>query len=333
LDRRENAINLDRIGEGRIPNVRNSEFISNWIGEGNISEPYRLMYPLQREVSYVPFRARRLNRVNGQIEAYTYGKSRLDFYLVDNTLLNYILEVKYEDRLGRDFDHKEVTLQIGKKIRVGQINIRNSTLEDSNVKHFGTISLYDTVNEHLLYPSNEIRNTVGRLDNLIRQRGNVVNMEEREHIERIELIDREIDVCITELPNVEEILANEHICNYKNLYEVVTMNLKNRLVAYQVKKQTDNIRVHANLVQEVKDKGSRYGENSVQWLEAQDNLLQYNDNKLKEKTGKYREFFNNNNEKMGSSFCKLGKKGMGLDNTSQIRDKGGKEFENSKQRG
>ena len=333
LDRRDGISNLDRIGEGRIPNSRNSEFITSWIDEGNISEPYRLLYPLQREISYIPFRARRLNRVNGLIEAHNYGKSRLDFYLVDNRILNSILEVKYEDRLGRDFDHREVTLQIGKKVRVGQINIRDNILNDVNVNYFGLISIHDTINEHKINPSENVRVTIGRLEQLVRQKSNIINCGDREIIERLENLEREINVSILELPPINEVLGGEFTCDYKTLYEVATMNLKNRLVAYQVKINTDNMRVHTSLLDDIKEKLGTYGLDSIQWLEAQDRLLQHNDTILKEKTGKYREFFNDNNEKMGAKFCKLGKRGMGLDNLTQIKNRDGTDFESNKKRG
>ena len=42
-----------------------------------------------------------------------FGKSRLDFFLMDKTILGWVKNVWYEDRLGRDFDHKEVTMKLG----------------------------------------------------------------------------------------------------------------------------------------------------------------------------------------------------------------------------
>ena len=40
------------------------------------------------------------------------GKNRLDFFLISRELITLVKNVVYEDRLGRDFDHKDVTLSL-----------------------------------------------------------------------------------------------------------------------------------------------------------------------------------------------------------------------------
>jgi exonuclease III len=80
--------NLDRIGAGRIPNVQNSRVINEWISRGFAVEPFRALYLLQREVSYIPFRLRNNNT--------RYGCSRLDFFLISPTLLDRVNKVKYD---------------------------------------------------------------------------------------------------------------------------------------------------------------------------------------------------------------------------------------------
>jgi exonuclease III len=98
--------NLDRIGVGRVPNVQNSRVINDWISRGFAVEPFRALYPMQKEVSYIPFRLR--NNTN------RYGCSRLDFFLISPTILDRVNKVKYEDRIGADFDHKECVLYTGR---------------------------------------------------------------------------------------------------------------------------------------------------------------------------------------------------------------------------
>jgi hypothetical protein len=51
------ADNLDRIGAGRIPNKNNGEFLNEWIREGTVTEPFRALYPEEREISYLSYRA------------------------------------------------------------------------------------------------------------------------------------------------------------------------------------------------------------------------------------------------------------------------------------
>ena len=73
LDRTLGDGNLDREGGGRLPNVRNSDEINNWIEQGDCMEPFRALYPEQKETSYIPFRG-------GRVGANTYSRSRLDFF-------------------------------------------------------------------------------------------------------------------------------------------------------------------------------------------------------------------------------------------------------------
>jgi exonuclease III len=100
--------NLDRIGEGRVPNVQNSRIINEWLTEGFAIDPFRALYLLQQEVSHIPFRSAR--HLDGSVK---YVFNRLDFFLISPELLENVNKVRYEDRLGADFDHKEVILLLG----------------------------------------------------------------------------------------------------------------------------------------------------------------------------------------------------------------------------
>ena len=64
-----------------------------------------------------------------------------------------------------------------------------------------------------------------------------------------------------------------------------------------------------------------------------DDILELNDRDLKRRAGKYREFFEQNNEKPTGVFFNLGKEKDGDDNTERIKNENGDTFENSKQRG
>jgi exonuclease III len=49
------ADNLDREGGGRVPNRQNSLVINEWIANGILLDPFRVLYPEKKEVSYIPF--------------------------------------------------------------------------------------------------------------------------------------------------------------------------------------------------------------------------------------------------------------------------------------
>jgi exonuclease III len=75
--------NLDREGAGRIPNRQNSLVINEWIANGTLLDPFRVLYPERKEVSYIPFRT----QPNGNRQVFGNGKSRLDFFLISPSLL------------------------------------------------------------------------------------------------------------------------------------------------------------------------------------------------------------------------------------------------------
>jgi exonuclease III len=75
-----NDNNVDRIGRGRVPNIQNSRVINKWLNDRFLIDPFRYMYPLQQEVSYIPFRTGQGQHVR------QYTKSRLDFFLISETI-------------------------------------------------------------------------------------------------------------------------------------------------------------------------------------------------------------------------------------------------------
>jgi hypothetical protein len=103
-------LNVDRIGEGRVPNALNSRVINGWIRDGFAIDSFRTLYPEAQEISYIPFRSRHVVGGDGNK---IYSRTRLDFYLMNPEMLDGLYNVVYEDRLGADFDHKGVSLKIG----------------------------------------------------------------------------------------------------------------------------------------------------------------------------------------------------------------------------
>ncbi len=106
----------------------------------------KAVWSLKREISYLSYRGVRDDIGGGRARngVEYYGKTRLDFFLVDNTLMEYVKSVRYEDRLSADFDHKEVSLIIGKTPPAGKITIYDSTLSDSLAESIGILALFDT---------------------------------------------------------------------------------------------------------------------------------------------------------------------------------------------
>jgi hypothetical protein len=143
---------IDRTGDGRVPNVQNSRIINEWVTEGFALDPFRSLYLLQHEVSHIPFRSAR--QLDGSLK---YVYNRLDFFLISPELLGQVNKVMYGDRLGADFDHKEVIMEMGKKRKNNKIVVYDTVLKDSMSDVIGTMAIYDALCNHLVIRDGELQ--------------------------------------------------------------------------------------------------------------------------------------------------------------------------------
>ena len=218
-------------------------------------------------------------------------------------------------------------------------NIYNETLNSTEIKYVGILAFLDIINEHKNIPNENIRRTLGELEYRVRELellrirhgviGNGEGVEEGgEKVEKELVIQGIIDI----LPGVEEMLRGDFSCSRKNLYEVMIMGLKNRLIWIQVKAEKMEKAGRKQMVGIWEMYERLEGKNSAGWLEANEVILNMDDTKVKRRAGKFREFFENNNEKPTKIFFRLGKEKSGDDDLTQIRDESGGAFVDSKQR-
>ena len=322
LDRDITVNNKDMVNRvGSIPNNHNSKVLVDWIAEGRIVDAFRFTYPDRREISYIPFRQRAIQNNEGNLEhlGSKYSRARLDMILISTDLLQSVNGIRYEDRLGRDFDHKEVVLELGGGKKTASTNIKTDTLKEDSSTIIGKISFYDMINEHLIEPLDIVRDRVGRLEQLFREkytRGNDTIIDEGP---RIGEIDREMEGILRELPTEREMLDLPSNCDDRVKYEVVIMSIKNRLTGLQADMRKVRIKKRVELQVAVNEAKLGEGEGSIEYQNAVENLLAYNDEQLKLNTGRFREFFSKNNEKPTAAFCKLGKTPNSEDDLCTIR--------------
>ena len=117
----------------------------------------------------------------------------------------------------------------------------------------------------------------------------------------------ELTAVVDSFPNVDEIIEREKTCNNRTLYEVYIMAIKNRLIGIQINKQKTEAKVREELNEQLKMYELMDSINSDGWKRVNEEILVLNDNDLKRRAGKYREFFEQNNEKPTSIFFRLGK--------------------------
>ena len=178
---------------------------------------------------------------------------------------------------------------------------------------------------------------MGEIEQKVKQICSIYNVNEGvlgdEVANEIEAKEGEIEELLGGLPGIVDLMEMDFTCDYRKLYEVLIMGIKNRLLGIQVNNKNRESREKRQL-QEMKNMYDELeGKNSEGWKRCNDDIRELNDRDLKRRAGKYREFFEQNNEKPTGVFFNLGKKKDGDDNTERIKNENGDKFENSKQRG
>ncbi len=177
-----------------------------------------------------------------------------------------------------DFDHKEVSLTLGRKPQGGKISVYNDTLCDPITEYMGALAFYDSLNAHLSIADRDLARDVGQLDILIRA-----------GVESIQIVLQRL--------GTYNILEREFSCNYRTLHEVVSIAIKNRLMEIQGKIKANQERVREALLKKGAYMREKFGDDSVQAWDCRQELLLFDDVELKKRAGKYREFLEKNNEK------------------------------------
>jgi hypothetical protein len=324
--------NLDLEDRQSIPNKDNGKFIREWIEEGGVCDPFRKKYPMSRSMSYVPFRSRK--RVNNVWVDQNYGKSRLDFFLISETIFNEVDSIFYGERISRDMDHLEVVLRLGKRPRTkGSLMIRNCTLDRPETDEISVLGYLDCLNTHLLHRNQNLSRVVGVLHGIYLEKCNLrgeadINGETELITDRLLHLDAEWIRVVRELGDLNELNDLELSCSDTTFYEVLLNEYKIRLVALQGNMDSRKLYKRKWLAKKLEVFKRLFPANAPQIKQCEDDILDYDSRELKKETDKYLEFLQENNEKPTRGFCKLGKNVSTVDDIDQILDANGNAFPN-----
>jgi len=98
--------NIDCLNMQSTPNIQHSRKIRDLCNEFNLTDPFRFLFPELREYTYC---TRQANRQN---------KSRIDFFLCSQTILDRICDIKIDCAPpSRLFDHRATELFLGSDVR------------------------------------------------------------------------------------------------------------------------------------------------------------------------------------------------------------------------
>ena len=114
-DCRNVDVNVDILDMFSIPSKRRSEKLKNMCNDLGLTDPFRVLYPNRQDYSYVP-----------AVLQYT-NRSRLDFFCVSKTLINFVKNCNIENSLTSTvFDHKEINLDFKCKTKLRKnMQVRN----------------------------------------------------------------------------------------------------------------------------------------------------------------------------------------------------------------
>jgi hypothetical protein len=307
--------------------------LNRWIDEGLVIDPYRALYPDAKEISYVSFRGR--NERGGGVN---FGKTRLDFFLVSPGIIDWVKRVRYEDRIGSDFDHKEVVMEFGGRSVAGKMVIKDSTLTDIMVEDLGWWVVYDCISHNLQDMDRNLENNLIQYDILLKEKENLIRMEsmggrEEELVVLQETNNMNMQTVKNRFPLVQELLRRELRCTKKTLYEIITLGVKSKLMGVQKRRrEMVNLR-RERLIQKEDYMKRKFGDESQQRMDVREEILRLDDVLLRERATKFKEFLDKNNEKATKAFCRLSKEGGICDDITQIRDGAGVNFVDAKGRG
>ncbi len=278
LSENRGAENIDLEDRENIPQKENGRILREWIERGRFCDPFRRKFPMAQTMSYIPFRTRR--RVGNAWVTENYGKSRLDFYIISESLFGEVDSVFYGDRLSRDFDHVEAVLRLGKRRKAKEmVYIKNETLDRPEITEIGVLGALDCIANHLSRPSEELKRYVGRLEAIYVEKGNIrrgidlglTDDAERDN-ERLEQLSDEWQIILNTVGNVDEWAQEELSCSRSLFYEVLLNEYKNRIVCLQGGIDRDNKYMRKWLVSKLKAFTEVFGKNSEQSKQCEEDV-------------------------------------------------------------
>jgi exonuclease III len=320
--------NPDIINMQRLPNLNHSIKINDLCNEFNLSDPFRFFYPERREFTYVP-----RNVLN-------HNKSRLDFFLVSDTIMDTVTDCDIALTLqNKLFDHKAVLLDLNKRVLpIGRKRqfISNPDLDDELLTFLvhatvaetyllhGTVDRIEGVSKDLLL------NSCGVIKTLIRECGPPLELRigldpdpelirDRERkIVRIQFLINSININALELIPLS--------CSDLILMETLLLNLKNEVTSHQkfMRKVRDLKKLE--LIKKIRNLKANYTGNIPEINDAERMLDNIIDAEIRSELERYRTYDILNTEKMCPRFLTLAKAKKNSASLDNIKDDDGQPF-------
>jgi exonuclease III len=324
----DNNFNIDTLNMQSPPSVFRSRLLYDLCSTWNLTDPFRVLHPDVRDYTYIP-RSGANNR------------SRIDFFLVSNTIVNLINNCAIEDHLKTKlFDHKPVLLDFKPQPTSNNKSITNNTI---NHPRFGLLVAATAVETYLHHAARtdpeaeqfifETLRQVGRLNFLLKS---INDIEWDEKLSGTNNNGKQI--LITEAETIRENLPDPEILNALRLepaddvfFEVLANNIMNSLKSFQGWLHKLSVAKKSQLSGRLNDLKQNYTNNFNIIFQLENDMAALVEDDLKNKISSLKIFENLQAEKPTPLFLNLTKQRVssGLE---KIKKSDGSAFSNNSDR-
>jgi exonuclease III len=296
--------NPDCLNMANLPNVRHSILINNLCDNLNLLDPYRSLEPHGRTFTYCPRAAGATNR------------SRIDFFLISDTLLDTVAECTALESLQSSmFDHKAILLKFSGRQQAGVTNnIKYRTISDPDTDILIQISITECFIIYQDRPRNERNNLmslIGRCMQLLRDAGPDLRHYNLSFNTVEEYENR--NTCLAEINLIFESQEWRDIKNYNiNIeedlfFEMILNNVRNDLISYQIFLNRTMFRQKKVLRDRIKTLSINFQVNYQDIAAAEKLLQRISEDEIEAALYNHPVFEHINGEKMSPRFLRLAK--------------------------
>jgi len=235
-DNRSIQVNIDTFHMAGVPNPQNSELLKSMCDRLSLTDPYRLLYPNNRDFSYQPFGTVRLNR------------SRIDFFCISHSTTDALENCLISSSvLCSLFDHKNIQLLFGRATKSEKSKtLSNRFLDSPILKHVVACTSYRcnifSIDQNRPEVTDRVNTEKGKIGVIWTSIKKYFDLELKSakgegrynnNMAAAELTN--IELLLTELTPVEDLAHFDRICNKVEYFSALVDEVKKSSIWAQKK--------------------------------------------------------------------------------------------------
>jgi len=333
LDNSEVGVNIDVVNMRNIPSVRRTNRIIEFCRFLSLVDPYRFLYPSNKEYTFIP---------SSRLE---HNRSRLDFFLISECFLNNPIQCIIPHSLTTTlFDHKPVRILIEGKKKSRKGIVKDCILEAPDLTHHVRSAVFECYLQHWSPGNNRdgtvtladevgvLLGSIGRINTLL---VDIQNMDLQTALDGVgnELNDlliagkrAEVQLIFEEMPDLNFFENLNLGCTPDVFFQTLVNCIKNNTLSHQAyifRLRETRKKLFKNRIIELKQ---NFLANSALILQTERELSDIIESELKLELLHYKKFESLNNEKITPYFMNLVKSKNTRDSLDNVRKDDGTTF-------